>query len=513
MPNKTHLKRRDFLRTAGAGTGLLAAGVWNGRAVAETTAFYAGAAKVDITDRTAGPVNDPLYVKALMMKSGSTTVVLITVDAVAIGEIGRITNDYLPTVRTELQKELAVPPTNVVINASHCHGVVCTDLAEKTIEAVKSAAANLAPVTVGAGVGHEDRVMENRRMKLLSGREADVRHAYSFPPDEDVAAIGPVDPEIGLLRLDREDGRTLAVVYNFACHPIQGVPSGGNTADMMGFASRVLEEGFGDGAIALFVQGCAGDINPAGYKVVAQPRNAEHLGNMLGISALAAAKRIETARNSQLAIVHEGLPLPRADWAARIAAMEEEQVKLLNSLRGTTLNLKTFLPLAVRYGLSDTFPSDYSYRYMHEEKLGRSDLQRLDDRNRRDMQQYIRNISIMEELTRVQANLALLKKHQAENVAAGRSTVDTEVVGLRVGEFRWITFPGELSAQIGLNIKEASPHPLTFVSGYTNGYLYYTPTAEQLGNPGGAQEDCDCLVAPPWQAMFESKAAEVLGRL
>ena len=30
---------------------------------------------------------------------------------------------------------------------------------------------------------------------------------------------------------------------------------------------------------------------------------------------------------------------------------------------------------------------------------------------------------------------------------------------------------------------------MTFVAGYTNGYIYYAPTAEQLLNPGAAQED------------------------
>jgi hypothetical protein len=48
------------------------------------------------------------------------------------------------------------------------------------------------------------------------------------------------------------------------------------------------------------------------------------------------------------------------------------------------------------------------------------------------------------------------------------------------------------------------------VAGYTNGYIYYAPTAEQLLNPGAAQEDCDCILAPEWQALFESKAAEML---
>ena len=91
--------------------------------------------------------------------------------------------------------------------------------------------------------------------------------------------------------------------------------------------------------------------------------------------------------------------------------------------------------------------------------------------------------------------------------------LQVEVVGLRVGEFVLITFPGELTVEIGLNVKKASPHKQTFVAGYTNGYIYYTPTAEQLRNVGGAQEDSDCLLAPEWQKLFEDKVAQMLKKL
>jgi hypothetical protein len=129
------------------------------------------------------------------------------------------------------------------------------------------------------------------------------------------------------------------------------------------------------------------------------------------------------------------------------------------------------------------------------------------------MEQYIRNIYTMEELTRANTNLKLLKMHQAQNVAAGKRTVDVELVGVRIGDFVLLTFPGELTVRIGLNIKKVAPHDLTFVSGYTNGYIYYCPTAEQLRNTGGAQEDCDTILAPEWQALFEARAAEILGKL
>jgi hypothetical protein len=51
------------------------------------------------------------------------------------------------------------------------------------------------------------------------------------------------------------------------------------------------------------------------------------------------------------------------------------------------------------------------------------------------------------------------------------------------------------------------------VAGYTNGYIYYAPTAEQQKNAGGAQEDSDCLLAPEWQEQFEEKAQQMLERL
>jgi hypothetical protein len=76
-----------------------------------------------------------------------------------------------------------------------------------------------------------------------------------------------------------------------------------------------------------------------------------------------------------------------------------------------------------------------------------------------------------------------------------------------------VTFPGELTVEIGLNIKKATPHKTTFVAGYTNGYIYYTPTAKQLQNVGGAQEDSDCLLAPEWEKLFENKVASMLKSL
>jgi hypothetical protein len=376
--------------------------------------------------------------------------------------------------------------------------------------AVREAMKNLLPVNVGAGIGYENRIMENRRYKMKDGSQTDARRAYSLPPDNELAEIGPTDPQIGIFRLDKLNGETLAVLYNFAVHPIQGVPNGGNTADIIGFASKVIEDNL-KGSMALFLQGCGGDINPVNYKGVDNPTDAEPLGNMLGLSILNALLSIKTVNDTEIKVFNEHLELPRANFAERITNLEAEQTRILNSLRGTNINLKTFIVLNTKYNSNSEYPSFYKQRYMQEGKQDRIDMVRMDSINKRDIEIYRSNIYMMERLTRIRENLSLVKMHQLKS--AGSETIKVEILGVKIGNMRLITFPGELTVQLGLNIKKIAPNENTFVAAYTNGYIYYAPTAEQLRNTGEAQEDSDTNLAPEWQMIFENKAAEILRKL
>lgn len=470
----------------------------------------AGVGKVEITNKEVGPVSDPLFVKALVLQTSEFKGAIITLDVVALERIGPLPEGFMKTVRDELQSRFGIKPNHVLFNTSHCHGSSSADVAERTVEAVGQAIANLEEVRFGYGKGLESRISQNRRMKLKDGREADVRHAYSVPPDEEIAAAGHIDPEINILRLDRLDGTSKALLYVFACHPIQGVPGSRNTADLVGYCSTVIEQTLSPGTVAFFMQGCGGDINPIHYKDVTHPRDAELLGNLLAVSVLKANRDIQMKQEREVAWHHEMLSLPRADLAPTITKLESEQVQLVKDLQGTSLNFKNFHKLYSIQKAFPDFPSTDSAEYLHEELMQRRYLKELDADNRRNVDAYLKNIHTMEALTRNQTNLALLKMHHRENLEAGSRTIEVEIVRVKIGDFKMLTFPGELTVQIGLNIKREFKDEPVAVCGYSNGYIYYAPTTEQLVNRGHAQEDSDCLLAPQWQSIFEAKALELL---
>ena len=473
--------------------------------------LLAGVARVDITSPKATRVNDPCYAKALVLRQGDTAVVLVTVDAVAIGGIGVIRDSFMDSVRQELSKNPGIPSDRVIVNASHCHGSVRSDTDQLVVQLVRDAWKELTLVRVGSGTATENRISENRRVTLKDGRQVDMRRAYAFAWDREIAEVGPIDPQIGLLRIDREDGRPLAVVYNFACHPIMNPPSRGSSADFPGTASALIETALGNGAMAFFVQGCGGDINPVRYKEVNRPPDAEPLGNLLGATVLDGLQTIATVPDARLAVSHQVVSIPRAhDYQQRIDVIQAERTRLVRSLSGTNINFKTFLPLLIQQRLNPEFPSAYAQGYVHDRNVDRKDLARQDAENRSQVQAYLDNILIMERLTRLNTNLALLRMHQAKARIATVYELDAEMCALRVGDFRLVTFPGELTVEIGLNLKSAAKNPGSFVAGYTNGYIHYTPTVRQRTNTGFAQEDSDCMVAPEWQQIFETTALAML---
>lgn len=355
--------------------------------------LYAGVAKNDISGHLQG-VNDPLYAKALVLDDGITRVAIIAIDTIAIRGRGicDVNDDLVHVLRSQIQRDLSIDWNNILVNASHTHAVepknyIDSEQLDKIIEAVGKACENMVEVKVGSGVGFENRIMVNRDLMLKNGKHSTIRQANPCPPDSEVANLGPVDPDIGILRIDRLNGEPLAIVYTFSCHPLLGVPNGSVTANFPGFASKIIEESMG--TIALFLQGTGGNVTEVLYKDVTRPMDSGPVGKALGLSTLKALKDINTG-DAEISVICEAMELPRrTDILMRIENLRLEQRELLKSLRFTSLNFKSFLPLYIKYAIDPDYPSDYSYRYRHAEQTGSDELQAMDRQNRNRLDKYL----------------------------------------------------------------------------------------------------------------------------
>jgi hypothetical protein len=108
----------------------------------------------------------------------------------------------------------------------------------------------------------------------------------------------PVDPTVTVLRIDRADGTPLAVLTNYACHPVVfGADNLRYSADYPGVMNRVVEESLGGGVESFFLQGAPGDINPY-HAVTPLEQDAigkrDWTGETLGREAARVAKEIHS---------------------------------------------------------------------------------------------------------------------------------------------------------------------------------------------------------------------------
>ncbi len=486
----------------------------------------AGVAKSDITTEAPdATIHDRLYAKALVLDDGKTKLAIVTMDVTAIGarHISRnmlpdVSEDFLPTLRERIQKQLGIPGHHVMVNASHTHPLgrmLCDDQAQldRTFDAVSRAMRSMTEVRIGAGAGHEDRITLNRTLRLKNGKHWTIRHANPSPPNDQVESVGPHDPQIGILRIDRlDDGRPLAVVYNFATHLLFGDPKGKITANFPGIASDFIEQTLGHGATAMFLQGAAGDVIDVHFKDFNCPRDIEPLGVALAQSTLKAAAEITTAAAGKIAVATKIIELPRrTDIPQCIAALKQEQEALLDSLPSTSLDFETFLPLYLKHSLNPSSPADYSYRYLQAQKIGSDELTSMDGLVRKLIDKYLQNIRAMERLTQIRDDISTLEKHKALNDESGETSIRAEIQGIRIGDFVLLAAPLEVLTEVALNVKKASPHKHTFIAAFSNGYLHYGPPASYYDK--GGYEVTECLLAPEWQAIFERTAQEILAKL
>jgi hypothetical protein len=212
------------------------------------------------TKRSEGKYQD-LFVKALAVKDGAgRRAVIVTSDLECVA------SEWREPVLRQIKERFGLKPDQILINASHTHcGPVINKffypewdpeytatLAQQTVDAIARALNDMEDGRLWMARG-SCTLSVNRRRPLPDNPG---RVDYTILPNPQ----GLTDPDVPVLKATRKNGTVKAILFLYACHPttMGGYLFGG---DYAGFAQQFLEKEY-PGAVALFLQGCGGDIKP-----------------------------------------------------------------------------------------------------------------------------------------------------------------------------------------------------------------------------------------------------------
>ena len=281
------------------------AGSFAPRANAEAL-IRAGLSRVEITPpiggktrgyASAGPtigVHDPLYATVLVLEASDTRVALVSWD---------LCREQSPRLHESVAK-LGI--THLLLCSSHTHAgpILSTEdfpskekpwlrtIEERVFEAIREACADMFPAYFAVAEGNI-QLGYNRLVRGPDGL------AITYFNNPERVPYGPVDPTVGLIRIQDENALTRAVLVHYACHPVVLGPKNQLTsADYVGAMRKIVEEKVGNGALCFFLQGCCGDINPLIMARTGDPKQdfplVEKIGALLAEEVLKTFETMKT---------------------------------------------------------------------------------------------------------------------------------------------------------------------------------------------------------------------------
>ena len=372
---------------------------------------------------------DDLEAQALVLERAGERVAIVTTDLIGLSA------DLVQAVRQRVETALGIPAHNVLLSASHTHsgpatafyrhwGQIDDDymriLASHLAGLVAMAQRNLAPARLGIEQGCAEGAGANRR-----------------------TAGGVTDPAVPVVRIDHLDGRPIAVLWNYACHPVS-LHSYQNliSPDYPGYARSAIRGVLGQEVVVMFTLGAAGDINPASFLWKQNtPQRSWALGAGLGCEVAKTALGIDPSADPgteavlRVAQCSVGLPLEPLPSPDELRAIQDKAAA-------------DAVALKAQGGAWDDIANaevdrDWAGEALHVLASGH------------------------------------LQQQQPCQLQA-----------IRLGDAVLLALPLEVFVETGLAIKNDSPARLTVISANTNGALGYLPTraayqGEDYTNPRG----------------------------
>lgn len=311
--------------------------------------------------------------------------------------------------------------------------------------------------------------------------EAGDRFVCGFNPE------GPADDTVMVVRATGEDGRTLATMVNYACHPT--TLAWQNTLispDFPGAMREVVEQA--TEAPCLFLQGASGELGPReGF--VGDVAVADRNGRQLGYAALSAI---------------EGMPPPltRFEYAGPV-----ESGAVIGTWRHAPLDAHRLHELEAwdlrRWAVDLPYRPDLPTIEATRRERKQWEGEELDAIGRRDRMRAAECRAFVERMDRQLVRLGNLPPGPA---------FPFEVLLWRTGDAAWVAVGAEHYQHLQVELRRRFPHVpvmvLTLVNGWQPGYL---PTAPTYGR-GIYQADIAVLAAGSLETLTDDIAARIAER-
>jgi neutral ceramidase len=391
-------------------------------------------------------VHDLLHVRAVAFENGQGRAVIAVMDAIGVGR------EMCDEAKAATAKVTGWKPEQMLIAGTHTHtapkggdtspGRIAYEktrregLRRALIQAIQS----LEPAKVGFGSAEEASEVYNRRWYLKPGRmdpnpwgfQDKVR--MNPPRNAIVKPAGPIDPELCVVYARTSRGKPLGLVANYALHYVGGIPRvtekdgrvvGMASADYFGEFARIMPHRVGglnppSNFVALMSNGASGDINNIDFDSKRPPRAPFEQVRVVATKAATAAwravKNIETYHDTPL------------------IAMLQREVEL-------------------------------RYRVPTDSELAQArKILALPPKER-------------EAIHRKSSSYA---SHTLRFAAPDAPRTEKVIVqAIRIGDQAIVSMPFEVLVEIGLEIKDKSPFPHTFLIELANGGYGYLPPPNQ----------------------------------
>ncbi len=367
---------------------------------------------------------DYLYGTCIAASDGTETVLFFTVDMILPAD------DWVAELRAMIKSQLNIPEDRVLVSYTHTHSAPDPWSSEPVMKtyrtkwmkvmtkAAKDALADMAPATILGTTTELEGMNFIRHYQLSDGRQGS--GAAFMATGTPIGHTEPNDPQMLLVKFDREGDKQDVLLMNWQAHPCftGGMSKTDISADYISVVRKELE--LETEMQFAFFQGAAGNHNAdSEIESEAHNLNNDKYGKKLAEAALAALPNLQPIEGTAVKIARVDL-----EYAHNHA--DDDKLSIANEV----INIWQ----AQGYDAADLYARQNGLSSPHHAR------------------------AIRENVTRPQ-----------------KGTMELDAVS--IGGFAFVTAPYEMFGSHGTYIKTNSPFELTMVFECSNQYRAYIPTA------------------------------------